>query len=292
MSRNNQIRIFDVGTAIITGGASGIGRSLALELSKRGCEVVIADRQVEAANELVEKIHAANGKATAVVTDVTDYSAVEKLVNTTVERTGRLDYMFNNAGIGIGGAVTHYTVDDWNLIVDVNLNGVINGVTAAYNLMLKQGFGHIVNTASVAGFLPGPGSTAYTTTKFAIVGLSKSLRLEAASLGVRVSVLCPGVIRTPILDGGGKFGKMLYELTPKMEEYLKEMWEKYKPMNPDLFATKALDLIAKNKAMIILPTFYKWFWRLHRFFPSYGMSVSEKNYKKITSQLRKDNENS
>ena len=110
----------------------------------------------------------------------------------------------------IGGSVNLYSIEDWNQIIDVNLRGVINGIQAAYKIMMEQGFGHIVNTASMAGLMPGPGNVAYTTTKHAVVGLSKSLRAEAAHRGVRVSVLCPGVIRTPILRRRRKIRQNAY----------------------------------------------------------------------------------
>ena len=189
MTLNKKIRIFDRATAVVTGGASGIGRGLAEELAERGCEVVLADRQIEPAKEVASTICASGGKAKAAKIDVTDFMAVEQLVQETVERTGRLDYIFNNAGIAIGGNVKHYGIADWNQVIDVNLRGVTNGVQAAYAIMLKQGFGHIINTASLAGIMPTPGSVGYATTKYAVVGLSVSLRAEAAQMGVRVSVL-------------------------------------------------------------------------------------------------------
>lgn len=201
MMPNKAIRIFEEATAIITGGASGIGRALAEELAKRGAEVVLADLQIELAEEAAREIRLAGGQATAWQLDVADFSAMEKLLRETVERTGRLDYIFNNAGIGIGGDVHRHSIEDWNRIIDVNLRGVINGVQGAYKIMRNQGFGHIVNTSSMAGLMPSPGVSSYATTKHAVVGLSKSLRAEAAPAGIRVSVLCPGVIRTPILEG-------------------------------------------------------------------------------------------
>lgn len=152
MVSDKTIRIFDGATAIVTGGASGIGRALGEELAKRGCEVVLADLQIELAEEVVTEIHASGGNAKAVNLNVTDFTAVEQLVQETVERTGRLDNIFNNAGIGIGGTVNHYGIEDWNYIIDVNLRGVINGVQAAYKMMMQQGFGHIINTASIAWF--------------------------------------------------------------------------------------------------------------------------------------------
>ena len=281
MSSNKTIRIFNEATAIVTGGASGIGRALARELAKRGCELVLADRQIRLAEEVASEICASGGKARAHEIDVTDYSAIEQLVLETTARTGRLDYMVNNAGIGIGGNVRHYSIKDWNQMVDVNLRGVINGVQVAYQIMINQGFGHIVNTASMAGLIPSPGMVAYATTKHAVVGLSKSLRAEAASAGVYVSVLCPGVIRTPILEGG-RYGRMLVEIPP---EKIRQLWEKLKPMPPDVFAYKAINSIAKNKAIIIIPSWWKLFWWMNRLLPSLGINHARKNFQKMQKQL-------
>jgi short-subunit dehydrogenase len=285
MALKKTIRIFDGATAVVTGGASGIGRGLAEELAKRGCEVVLADRQIELAEEVASKIRASGRKAMAVKVDVTDFTAVEQLVQETVERTGRLDYIFNNAGIGIGGNVSHYDIEDWNQMMDVNLRGVINGVQAAYKVMMAQGFGHIVNTASLAGLMPSPGNVAYATTKYAVVGLSNSLRAEAAKLGVRVSVLCPGFVRTTILEGGGKYGKMLIDLSPEQHRQMLEMIEKFKPISPNIFAKKALNSVSKNKAIIIVPAWWKLFWLLNRLFPSVGIQLVGKSFQKMQKRF-------
>jgi NAD(P)-dependent dehydrogenase (short-subunit alcohol dehydrogenase family) len=282
MESNKTIRIFDGATAIVTGGASGIGRALAEELTKRGCEVVIADLQIELAEEIASVIRASGGKAKAVEIDVTDFSAMEKLVQETVKRTGRLDYIFNNAGIVIGGYVSQYGIKDWNQIVDVNVRGVINGIQSAYKVMLAQGFGHIVNTASMAGLMSGPGSVAYTMTKHAVVGLSRSLRPEAEQMGIRVSVVCPGVVRTPILDGRGKCGKMLIDIPP---EKMRRMWEKLKPMSPNLFAKEVLDLVAGNRAIIIVPSWWKVFWWINRLSPSLELFLSKKRFQKFQKEF-------
>jgi NAD(P)-dependent dehydrogenase (short-subunit alcohol dehydrogenase family) len=162
---NRALRVFNGATAIVTGGASGIGRALGEELAKRGSEVVLADLQIELAEEVASEIRAAGGKAAALRLDVTDFFAVESLLQETAERTGRLDYMFNNAGISIAGPVSLHSIEDWNRIIDVNLRGVVNGVQVAYQIMLMQGFGHIVNTASLAGLVPGAGNPSYVTTK-------------------------------------------------------------------------------------------------------------------------------
>ena len=285
MKLNKNIRIFKGATAAITGAASGIGRGLAEELAKRGCEVVLADRQIELAEEVTSKICASGRKAVAMKVDVTDFTAVEQLVQETVERTGRLDYIFNNAGIGIGGNVKHYDIEDWNQMMDVNLRGVIHGVQAAYKIMMAQGFGHIVNTASLAGLTPSPGNVAYATTKYAVVGLSNSLRAEAANLGIRVSVICPGFVRTTILDGGGKYGKMLIDLSSEQHRQMLKMIEKFKPMLPNIFAKKALNSVAKNKAIIIVPSWWKLLWWMNRLFPSAGIDLVGKSFQKMQKRF-------
>jgi NAD(P)-dependent dehydrogenase (short-subunit alcohol dehydrogenase family) len=198
MTPNSALRTYQGAVAVITGGASGIGRALGEALAQRGAEVVLADRQIELAETVAGGIRAKGGRATADELDVTDFGAVERVVQQTVERHGRLDYMFNNAGIGIGGEVRFYDIKDWEQVVDVNIRGVIHGIQAAYPVMLRQGYGHLVNTASMAGLVPFPTAVSYCASKFAVVGLSTALRIEAAEAGVRVSVLCPGVIQTPI----------------------------------------------------------------------------------------------
>jgi short-subunit dehydrogenase len=285
MEPQGSIRVFDDATAIVTGAASGIGRGLVEELAKRGCEIVLADLQMESAEEIASAINASGGRATAAEVDVVSFSELEKLVTETVRRTGRLDYMFNNAGIAISGNVSHYSIEDWNQILEVNLHGVINGVQAAYQVMMKQGFGHIVNTSSFAGLVPTPGNVAYSSTKHAIVGLSTSLRAEAAKLGVRVSVLCPSFVRTGILEDGGKFGRSLLDLSPDQKRRLLEYYEKFKPMSPNTFAAKALNLIAKNKAIVVLPSRWKIIWFFCRMFPSRSISIVGKSFEGMQREL-------
>ena len=281
MKSKKEIRIFEDAVAIITGGASGIGQALAEELARRGAQVVLADLQIEKAQEVVVQIQNTGGRAKAVKLDVTDFSSVERLVRETVGESGRLDYIFNNAGIAIGCAADNYTIEDWNKIIDINLRGVVNGVQATYKVMIEQGFGHIVNTASMAGLMPSPLAVAYATTKHAVVGLSKSLRMEATRLGIRVSVLCPGVIRTPILEGG-KYGKVLRNIPV---EKVRDMWEELKPMPPDIFAKKALNAIAKNKAIIVVPAFWKILWWLNRLSPTLGMALAGNSYARMCKEF-------
>jgi NAD(P)-dependent dehydrogenase (short-subunit alcohol dehydrogenase family) len=269
------LRTFDGAVAIVTGGASGIGRALAEEMARRGAEVVLADRQRELAEEVAGRIRAHGGKASAAELDVTDFEAVNRLVQQVYGEKGRLDYFFNNAGIGIGGEVKDYQIDVWNQVFAVNLTGVANGVQAAYPVMVRQGFGHIVNTASMAGLMPSPMTVSYAATKHAVVGLSTSLRIEAEPAGVRVSVICPGVIRTPILTGG-KYGKMLRPLPPEVQ---KRTWERLRPMDPNLFARQTLRAVAKNKAIIIFPAWWRVIWWINRLSPTLGLAVGRWLYR-------------
>jgi short-subunit dehydrogenase len=152
----------------------------------------------------------------------------------------------------------------------VNITGVSNGVQAIYPVMVRQGFGHIINTASMAGLMPTPMMVSYGAAKHAVVGLSTSLRVEAAFAGVRVSVLCPGVIRTPILSGG-KYGKMLRPIPVEIQE---RTWKRLRPMDPAQFARQALGAIARNRAIIILPAWWRLLWWINRLSPALGMALS------------------
>ena len=257
------IRTYLDAVAIVTGGASGIGAALSRELAQRGAHVVIADRQRGLAGEVMATILAAGGKAEAADLDVRDADAVGRLVAGVFERHGRLDYLFNNAGIGVGGEMRDYRLEDWRDVIDVNLMGVAYGVQAAYRRMTTQGFGHIVNTASTAGLLPSPWMGSYTTTKHAVVGLSRALRAEAAHYGLRVSVVCPGVIRTPILTGGA-FGRSTMPLDPAKQM---EFWERLRPMDPDDFAREVLRQVAANHAIIVVPRAWRVVWWLSRAAP-------------------------
>ncbi|MBC7174389.1 MAG: SDR family NAD(P)-dependent oxidoreductase, partial [Polyangiaceae bacterium] len=139
--------------ALITGGASGIGRALCEALAERGAEVVVADRQAEEGEAVAAAIRAAGGNAYAATLDVRDADAFRAVAEGVVKSSGRIDLFFNNAGIGVAGEVERYSRRDWDEVVDVNLRGVIHGIDAVYPIMITQGRGHIVNTASMAGLL-------------------------------------------------------------------------------------------------------------------------------------------
>lgn len=253
-------------TAIVTGGASGIGLALAAELVRRGVHVVLADIAGDKAEEEAGRLEGRGSVVTAEV-DVRDASAVERLVQDTHAERGRLDFLFNNAGIGVGGDTIELDLEHWNRAVDVNLRGVIHGVHAAYPIMIGQGHGHIVNTASLSGLVPAPMITPYAATKHAVVGLSASLRAEAAGYGVRVSVVCPGVIETPILDSTGPAD---LPIVPSAARGGREMLVRLagRPYPASALADDVLRGVGRNKAVIIAPRRARVIWHVQRLAPS------------------------
>ncbi len=278
----NQLRTYDGAVAIVTGAASGIGYGLARALAERGATVVLADRQEARAEELAGALRQQGRQATGAALNVVDHDAFREVVEETARRYGRIDYLFNNAGISIGGEVTRYSIDDWNMVFDVNLRGVANGVQAVYPRMVQQGFGHIVNTASVCGLLPSPWCVSYAASKYGVLGLSLSLRVEAAEHGVRVSALCPGTVRTALLEDYGKFGKLLQ---PVSRERQQKFWEKLSPMEPDEFARQTLKAVAKNRSIIVIPRWWRVIWWLNRLSPALGQRLARGELKRTKDSL-------
>lgn len=230
--------------AIITGAASGIGRALAKALAARHASLVLADIDGEGVARVAQEIATANGKAHALRLDVRSEDDVRALVDRTAAEHGRLDLMFNNAGIGVGGDELDVNSEQWRNVVDVDLWGVIYGTRAAYAVMARQGHGHIINTASLAGLVAAPMQGSYTTSKHAVVGLSRALRIEGADLGVRVSVVCPGIIDTPI-----------FRTTQVMRMSADAILAKspIRPTSPDGLAQAVLRGIERNRAVIVYP---------------------------------------
>ncbi len=243
--------------AIITGGASGIGRALGQELVKSGAKVIVADINIASVDNDVQ----------AVQVDVSQADQVQNLVDHVVREHGRLDYMFNNAGFAIGGELRDMNLEQWNRILDVNLKGVIHGVLAAYPVMIKQGYGHIINTASLAGLAPTPVLGAYSTTKHAVVGLSNALRVEGAGLGVKVTALCPGFIQTNIFDSGIYLKSTQSEVQSTIP---------FKNLPIEKAAPLLLRGVLKNQAIVTMPAYAHILWRLYRLSPAIAELLNRK----------------
>ena len=242
--------------ALVTGAGSGIGRGVALELARRGAIVVCADLNGTTAEATANDARVAGGRASAAQLDVADRQAYADLVERIVGSNGRLDYLFNNAGIAVGGDVRDIAHEQWKRIVDVNLWGVIHGIEAAYPRMAERGSGHIVNTASVAGLVPFTTMTPYSMTKHAVVGLSLSLRAEAAALGVKVSALCPAFIETGIFAAA--------HLARTDKEAAVKRLQIFKPIPLETAVRKILRGVERNKALIVFPLYAHVMWWLQR----------------------------
>lgn len=254
--------------AIVTGGGSGIGRALSLAMARRGVRVLVTDIDMPSA----QKVAAACGnKATAVRLDVRDAAEVRACIEQYVDQQGRLDFLFNNAGIAITGEINEIPLAGWQRIIDINVYGVLHGVLAAYPIMLKQGYGHIINTASLAGLGPGPLLAPYSLSKHAVVGLSTSLRIEAASRGVQVSVLCPSAIETPILDVGNPKDVPI-AWSPNVRRFLTALAGPPYPV--EKCAEETLDAMDRNVSVIVIPGRARLAWRIGRLFPALVEKIS------------------
>jgi NAD(P)-dependent dehydrogenase (short-subunit alcohol dehydrogenase family) len=224
---------------------------------------------------------ASGGRAESAALDVRDAAAFSALVARVVADHGRIDLIFNNAGIGVGGPIEDLTLDHWQRVVDVNIMGVVNGIRAAYPHMIRQGDGHIVNTASLAGLVPSPMLAPYAMTKHAVVGLSLSLRPEAAVHGVRVTALCPGPTETPILDSKGPSDLSPNESVSARDLLTKAAGSIYpvEDLVEDLLAG-----VAANKAYIVAPRRARLAWWIHRLLPG----QLEKNAHRLVAWARRE----
>ena len=245
--------------AIVTGGASGIGRALCEQLAADGAFAVVADINMGEAEEIAAAIRKHGGRAEAALLDVSREAEVQHLVSKVVAAHGRLDYMFNNAAVAIVGELRDGNAVDFRRVVDVNLLGVVHGTMAAYAVMLRQGFGHIVNMSSMTGLMPTPILTAYSTTKWAIIGFSTALRVEAAGLGVNVSVACPGLVRT-------NMGEHNVYWNVRKEDHLAQLPLRW-AIEPGQAAKGILRGVARNQELIVFPFSIRVAWWMSRMCP-------------------------
>ena len=184
--------------ALITGAASGIGEATAELFAREGARVMVADVQDELGRAVVERIRGTGGEAEYIHCDVSVGEDVAGMVRTTVERLGRLDVLYNNAGLARSGSITEIAEEDWDLVIDVDLKSVYLGCKFAIPEMRKAGGGSIISTASIAGLRGSPRLHAYSAAKAAVINLTRSIAAEVGSYGIRVNCICPGIIVTPI----------------------------------------------------------------------------------------------
>ena len=190
-------------TAFITGGASGMGLAMARSFAAAGMKVAISDIEQAALDAVQAEFESSNAEFMTLPLDVTDRDAMEAAAAATEQRFGKVHVVCNNAGVAVGGAIDRMTYNDWDWVTNVNLNGVVNGIQAFTERIKAHGEGgHFVNTASMAGHISIPGLSVYTATKFAVVGISETMRADLLPHDIGVSVLCPGVVNTNIFDSG------------------------------------------------------------------------------------------
>jgi NAD(P)-dependent dehydrogenase (short-subunit alcohol dehydrogenase family) len=224
--------------AVVTGGASGIGRATALEMAEQGMHVCLADVNEPGMTEVANLVRAKGRRAATKHTDVRDKTQMEALLAHTLSAFGRCDVAFNNAGVAHVAAFLDTSDAQWQRLIDIDLWGVIHGSRVFAAHFAAQRSGHIVNTASTAGLYGVPGFSAYVTAKFAVVGLSEVMRYELAEHGVGVTVVCPGLVRSNIAYAEG-FGA----------DHLSA--ESEKGASAEGLAKKIVRAIRKDQAMVL-----------------------------------------
>lgn len=196
------MKLFENKIALVVGGTSGIGKATALAFAREGAKVVVAGRREAQGNAVVQEIEALGGEAIFVQTDVANESQVNSLVDQALAKFGKIDAVFNNAGVEgeMGKGLHESTQAGFDQIFDINVRGLVNVHRATVNAMLKTGGGAIVNTSSVGGHVGFPGAALYAASKFAVEGLTKTSALELAKSGIRVNTVAPGAIETEMID--------------------------------------------------------------------------------------------
>jgi short-subunit dehydrogenase len=184
--------------AIITGAASGIGRALADQLGARGARLILADLNPRGIEQVEKQLQFAGVDAVGLAVDVSDPASIDKIVDTAMARHGRIDLLFNNAGVGWGGMFETMSTAEIERVVSINLSSILRATSAVYPVMIQQRSGHIINVASVDGLIPKPHLAVYCATKHGITAFSHALGIESRAHGVFVSVVCPGLVNTSI----------------------------------------------------------------------------------------------
>lgn len=246
---------FENKVAIVTGGSSGIGFSLCKELLNRGAIVYLLGHNKDHVESAIYKLSEYKNKVYPLVADVSVKDEIQSAIKDVKNIQGRLDFLFNNAGIGDPNLAIDVTLDDWQRMLNTNLWSIIYATDVALPIMVEQDFGHIINTASLGGLIPKPHGVMYATTKFAVVGLTESLKYEYNDSNINFSTICPGVIITDIfLKNKGEDNSKDSTLTEidKLEK-IKEAYKGLNPITPDEAAVEMLDKVSQNEGIIIVP---------------------------------------
>ncbi|RJP26275.1 MAG: SDR family NAD(P)-dependent oxidoreductase [Actinobacteria bacterium] len=255
---------FAAKTVVVTGAASGIGREIALAFARRGARLAVGDINEAGLQEVRKELEGLGAEPHVSTVDVSDAERVAEWCDEVYTVLGRVDVLCNNAGIGMGGRFEDVTMEDWKWIVGVNLWGVVHGCHFFYPRMIAQGGGgHIVNTASGAGLAPLPLMTAYCCTKYAVVGLSETLRAEAALHGIGVSAICPGIVDTPITRSAKLCSGTDRSTPQELQERIVRIYGR-RGYTPDRVAAAVVKAVERNRGVVpVCPETYVGDW-LHR----------------------------
>ncbi len=226
---------------IVTGGASGIGRATAILFAREGARVVVADRDPTGGQETVRMIEGEGGQAIFVQTDVSRAEDVQRMVKETVSTYGRLDVLFNNAGIGETARVTEASVEHWDKVLAVNLRSVFLGCKYAIPEMVKVGGGSIINNASILAEVGFSNAPAYSASKHGVGGLTQTVALDHAAEGIRANTVCPGFIRTPMVTEG---------LDPETRDYIAGLHPLGRMGEPEEVAEAVLFLASDRSSFV------------------------------------------
>jgi NAD(P)-dependent dehydrogenase (short-subunit alcohol dehydrogenase family) len=232
---------------LVAGGASGIGEALCrlFALAKPPAQVIVADVNILRAQELASEIG-----GDAILVDLSDPESVEKMVSQCVERYAGIDLFINSAGVLARGSAETFTAEGWDRTLNLNLRGAVLATVAVYRQMMKQRSGHIVNIASLSGLNAPPFCLPYVTSKYGLVGFSHALRSEAKQYGIKVSVVCPGNVATPMI---APFMDSLSKLTPSI--------------SPETAARAIIRGVQSNSATIVFPAYARVMWLIERWTP-------------------------
>lgn len=259
MKRTVQLR---GATALVTGAGSGIGRATAVSLARSGAKVLSVDIDEIGAKTTAAACEDLGAAAGVYVCDVADRAAMEELAAEVHRVHGALDILVNNAGVGMSGRFGDMTLDDWEWIRSINLDGVVHGCHVFGKAMADRGRGHIVNVSSGLAFLPRSSEIAYCTTKAAVLMFSRSLRADWRSSGVGVSAVCPGFINTPILTRGRFVGPMWTPRTMRLAQR-GFGWGH----SPEIVARAVLDAVGRDRPMVAPGFESRLLWHLQKVLP-------------------------
>jgi short-subunit dehydrogenase len=251
---------------VVAGGASGIGEHLVRQLSVFAKIVIIMDRNKKASVRISKEL---SGEVAIEPVEMTNTKDVQRVLKRVNKKYGQIDYFFNTAGSFLAGEMRDTPVEDWHKITEINLQPIINGTAAIYDIMQANGHGHIINVASSAGLFPVPAMSIYGSTKYAVVGLSLGLRIEAKTLNINVSVVCPTIVETPLYDTA------IYDGVDKSKA-LNFLKHNARVQQPQKTASRIIASTAKNRAIIHTARSTRLAWALYRFSPQLYIVASRR----------------